>query len=387
MPAPELLAYADLIDRLRVYSQGGAGDAQQADLRQAVQSAYRELTFVRDWRYYSVRGRISVVAPYTTGTIAYDHTGGTYERMVTLTTGTWPTWARYGRLIIGTDLYEVDERKSSSVITLKADSNPGADVSSGTSYTLYRNAYTLPGDMVSVTKFQSDNGTWELMRVAPHELIELEKRSQASGTQVYFSIIGSPDAYGSFAIHFWPYPNVAENVDFLYRRRPRPMRYTGYGSAERAGTVTVSLSSQSVTGSGTSFNAAMVGSLIRFGDATNAPEGMAGLRPFVEQKVITAVTDTENITIDTPVENAHSAVKYVVTDPVDVDPVLIEPLFACAQKHLASFRKPDRLGAVTAVYQQALIQAMEQDARFTEDWPSTTWWSDPFSGTTVSAVV
>jgi hypothetical protein len=386
MPAPELLTYADLIDRLRVYSQGGAGDAQQADFRHAIQSAYRELTFVREWRYFQSRGRITLAAPYSTGTIVYDHTGGAYERLVTLTTGTWPTWARYGRLLIDTDLYEVAERLSGTQLTLRADSNPGADVAS-TSYTIYRNSYTLPGDMVSVTKFQGDNGNWELLRVPPHELTELEKRSQASGTPVYYCIFGSPDVLASFAITFWPYPNAAENIDFLYRRRPRVMRYTGYGTAERQGTVAGTATGTSITGTTTAFTSAMIGSVIRFGDATNAPEGLGGLHPYVEQKVITAVDDETTLTVDTPLLNTYSAVKYTISDPVDIDPVLIEPLFACAQKHLASFRKPERSGAATAIYQQALIQAMEQDSRFSEDWPADIWWHDPFSGTNVASVV
>ena len=30
---------------------------------------------------------------YLTGTVAYDHQGGTYDRLLTLTDGTWPAWA------------------------------------------------------------------------------------------------------------------------------------------------------------------------------------------------------------------------------------------------------------------------------------------------------
>lgn len=386
MPAPELLGYQDLIQRLQAYSQGGAGDAQMADIRQAIHSAYREVIGCHDWKYFQVRGRIVLAAAYDTGTIVYDHTGGTYERQVTLSGGTFPDWARYGRLKISTDLYEVAERKTSTVLTLKSDSNPGADVSS-TAYTLYRNAYTLPGDMVTITRFQSDDGPWDLQRIDPVEFMQLEKRWQAASTPYCYSIMGSPDALGSFAIHFYPYPTAAENIDFIYRRRGRQLRYTGFGTADRSGTVSGTAGFTSISATSGAFTSAMVGSLIRFGDTTNHPDGLPGLNPYVEQKVIAAVTDANSLTTDTALDSTYTNVKYVITDPVDVDPALIEPLYACAQKHLTSFRRPERMATSVALYRESLIQAMEEDSRFAAEWPSTIWWHDPYGGSTVAAGV
>lgn len=72
---------------------------------------------------------------YSTGTVVYDHTGGANERQLTLTGGTWPTWAKSpGRIFINEDWYSLDTRVSDSIVTLKSTDNPGADVASTTFY-------------------------------------------------------------------------------------------------------------------------------------------------------------------------------------------------------------------------------------------------------------
>lgn len=70
---------------------------------------------------------------YSTGTVVYDHTGGANERQLTLTSGTWPTWAKLpGRIFINNDWYSLDTRVSDSIVTLRITDNPGSDVSSTT---------------------------------------------------------------------------------------------------------------------------------------------------------------------------------------------------------------------------------------------------------------
>ena len=72
------------------------------------------------------------------------NSGGANERQLTIAAGTWPTWAARGRVSISNATYAVENRVSTTILTLRPDQNPGADVAAGTAYNLYQQAYTLP---------------------------------------------------------------------------------------------------------------------------------------------------------------------------------------------------------------------------------------------------
>ena len=149
MPFTTIHSYHDVIDHLLDHFGGLEGGRNVKMAKRAILAAYRSLPTVYNWSYYYKRGRVASVAAYSTGTIAYDHTGGTYERQATLTSGTWPSWAARGILRINDIDYDVHERISDTVVTLSVNSNPGADVASSTTYTLSRDAYPLPFDFQS----------------------------------------------------------------------------------------------------------------------------------------------------------------------------------------------------------------------------------------------
>jgi hypothetical protein len=126
------ITYADLIEFALDYL-GGTPDSQALrDCRRSVLQAYRDLANAHPWSYLLTHGRVATRPPYMTGTIAYDHVGGAYDREVLLSGGTWPDWAGLGtHLRIGDVTYAVDERRGDTSITLLADLNPGADVDLG----------------------------------------------------------------------------------------------------------------------------------------------------------------------------------------------------------------------------------------------------------------
>ena len=150
MSRVSLVTWKDLIDHT-VDWMGVNPEAEAIrSARRATLNAMRDLANEANWIYYYGRCRITTSAPYTTGTIEYDHTGGAYERVVTLSGGTWPSWASLGTLVINNTPYEVSARKSATEITLTSGSNPGEDVAAGSTYTLFRDTYTLPNLFKSV---------------------------------------------------------------------------------------------------------------------------------------------------------------------------------------------------------------------------------------------
>ncbi len=109
---------------------GGTPDAQAIrDVRRSCLEAYRELANARTWLFLMRHGRTITNAPYLTGTINYQHSGGLYPRMMTISDGTWPAWAGPGAEVrVGVVTSQVAERRSDTVLTLDAAVNPGANL-------------------------------------------------------------------------------------------------------------------------------------------------------------------------------------------------------------------------------------------------------------------
>ena len=126
---------SDVINHGFDYLGGNPSEQSRRDIVRAALEAYRDLANAFNWSYLYTHSRV-YTSPAFDGsqvgaTIAYDLTGGQYERMVTLTGAVWPDWAAEGTYIrVGTqdDLiggastgfvaYRVRERKSATVLTL-----------------------------------------------------------------------------------------------------------------------------------------------------------------------------------------------------------------------------------------------------------------------------
>ncbi len=336
MSAPPLLAYFDLIDHLRDSIGGSPDEGNQRAIITAIQNAYRELVNARNWQYFWTAHRIQLVEPYSTGTVEYLHTGGTYERQLTLTDGEWPSWALYGKVVIGDVVHSVEDRKSATVLTLHLIHNPGADVDSGTSYTIYRDDYTLPCDFRTMCRPLAEGSGWWGSYVSPEEFMVLSRQGDTSGRPRSWSILGDQNLIGSYAIHVWPYPDADETFDFIYQRSGRQLHKKGIVASEITGTVQTSAASATVTGVGTSFDETMIGSLIRVTTSTTeTPTGVDGLNPWLEQKIIVDVTSATSLSVDSVFANNLTGVKFMITDPVDLPDKMITALLRSAEYELA----------------------------------------------------
>ena len=105
----EVLTFQDAVDRLALATGCRATGREYNQLRMAVLDAYKDLPNKHSWSYYKRAFQITTVAPETGKVCAYDHTGGTYERQLTLTTGTWNDQAADGQVVLGDNLYNIFE--------------------------------------------------------------------------------------------------------------------------------------------------------------------------------------------------------------------------------------------------------------------------------------
>ena len=170
------LTYFDLVESLITSSYGGPQDAEQRDIRTAIHRAYNELTTIKDWAYYHVHGRVITDAPYSTGTVA------SVDELVTLTGGTWPSWAASGAYIkIGDEICRVASRLSSAVIELDTTLALKANVS-GESYTLYRTVYPLPSDFRNMDEPSDEYNWWSGMYLTPDEAMKVERVNKTTAS-------------------------------------------------------------------------------------------------------------------------------------------------------------------------------------------------------------
>lgn len=360
----ELYTYKDLIDHGREYLGANASAEAARHCRLAALNALADLARGHRWTYYFERWRLATVAPYSTGTVAYDHTGGTYERQLTLTTGTWPSWAALGTVQINSVLYEVAERKSNSVVTLSVNSNPGDDVAS-TTYSIFRDTYPLPINFLAMGAICLLNRAVLLSQEHPSSWLERQQIYRGPGTPRTYCIRADPNYQNTLAISFFPPPDNVYNVDAIYQRMPRQLKVEEY----TAGTVTTSSGSTTVTGSGTAWASRHVGCVLRvLNSTTNTPTGRAGEYPADYERVVVSVESATSLTVDDLIDETLTAKKYVLSDPVDVETqVMLTALQRGVESQLAKTRRMQDRQEVEAEYVRALLKAREADSRSFQD--------------------
>lgn len=347
-----MLTYQDIVEHLITSTSGGPQDAEQKDIRSAIQRAYNEVVWMRDWQYYHTTGRI-IFSDSWQGTVTYTPA----TRTVTKSSGdAFPSDATRHCMRINNVVAKVATRTSDSVLVLDSTLYFPDTYTSAVSASLYRSVYPLPSDFRNLDA-PIDEARWAGFRyVSQDTAMKMERAQDIQGPPSYWTVVKDPDGYG-YAVKVLGYPVDVETLDFTYRRTPRTLRLSGHESSSRAGTVSVA--GTTVTGSGTSFSSAMVGSYIRFGTASAHPDTLGSMNPWQAEAKIAAVASATSMTIDT--SSTYSGVKYVITDPVDAPDGMSNCILSAAEYWLARMRG-DGADKRFAMYQRDLRLAMENDA-------------------------
>ena len=354
-----LTLYSDLISHCLDYMLVDPSAEADRVARRAVQAAINTIPQMRRWAYYYSPLLINTNASQTSSTITFDYTGGASERMVTIASGTWPSWAALGVLRISSVDYEVATRESSTVLTLSRNSNPGEDVAAGTSYTLFRNQYPLPTDFLALGDIINRTNKIPLQYIAPNEWQQKTAISMGPQQPFCYTIMGSRNYVNTMTLFLWPPPGSAYTLDGVYQRRMRPVLVQGYTT----GTVTASAASTTVTGSGTAFTSNMVGSVMRFGTSTtDPPTGVGGTYPFTEERIITAVASSTGLTVDAVPSQSYTATKFTISDPVDIfEGAMLTFLLRECERQVRILRRINATSEERLDYEAAKVLAFESD--------------------------
>jgi hypothetical protein len=178
---------------------------------EAVNEAVRFVATSRNWKWYNRMVTIDLQPPYSTGTIAITSGAAT----VTLTGGTFPSWAASGVILYGGQVYEVSTRDSDTQLTL-SENWPGASLTAS-SYTLAQYAYALPSSGVySIMKVLGGNG-W------PYPVEPISYASWAT-LRDQFPTGGGPYSWTIFQgkIAVWPYYTGSNAVRYNLHVKAKP---------------------------------------------------------------------------------------------------------------------------------------------------------------------
>lgn len=361
-----IVTFDDILDHLLDYSGSDTAASATARHRRAIQNAYQLLPTRHDWSYLRGIMRVTTVAPYDTGTIAYDYTGGANERMVALTGGTWPAWIASGYLLIANVPYRVESRISDTIITLAEQSAPTADIAALTEYQALQDQFPLPADFIAGDEAVVNEVGTLMQYTHPREWSSQRRMNSGTGQPVLYTYLGTTSPRGRISIAIWPPSDAAYVIDILYKRAMRPLVYAHVSD----GLVAATAASATITGSGTAFKSGMVGSIIRFGVdlGENVPTGPTGNEPAVVERTITAVASGVSLTVDEVMPETITAAHYLISDPIDIEVASMYEYFCreCEKQwRLISRSKAtaEEISVDNAAYNKAWLQAREADNR------------------------
>ncbi len=356
--AVELLTYNDCVEHLVDVFQFADATRLGRLARKAVDTIYRDLPYRYNWRYYHRRATFETVASYSTGTIAFDFTGGSSERLVTLSSGTFPSWAKFGRIIIDDVAYRIATNPSSTTLTLYEEDNPGEDVTAGESYTLYRNEYPLPADFRRNFKLYDTTDEIEIPLVefaeSQHLQVGVDKTPNAPRCAY---IRNTGDYMGVWSVEFMPPPSAARTYDLSYEAKPRDILTVSYITG------TVTTSGVTATFSGTGLPASVLpGSVVRFSADATAVTNKFGANPFIEQRILVGKTSATVWTLDQALTTDATADAFQVSDPIDIHPGGMTTAFLrMIEAELAKMLNLKDVGERTAQADRARFQAYENE--------------------------
>lgn len=357
MASTLLYTYSDVQSELLDYIGSSSPDKSSLrKVRQAIENAYRDFVNLRLWSYFQTRGALNTVAYYNTGTITYvDATGA-----VTLSGGTFPSWAAFGWLRINAVDYQVSTRDSDTQLTLSVNTRVGSDVSSASAYTLYRDTYPLQVNCVRIGTLKDANRSLILQYVQPNDFIESRAIYQTPTIPFRYTIASDEKYVGTMAIKFYPPPDQAYQYMYMYQRAPRYLTTPSYTTG------TVTTSGTTVTGTGTTWAESMIGCVIRFGsDGTTAVTGTTGSNRYSSQRIITGWTNSGSLLIDSALStDLSTATTYEISDPIDLEATSMYTAFLRrAEWEVAQMFNREDVQIAYGKYQQAERLAFEADSR------------------------
>jgi len=347
------LTAQDLQDTLVRMTGGKADQETVLDIRRAIRQALWDVSSSHQWPYYHDYYHLLADAPYTTGTVTY--TAST--RRLTISGGTWPSWAAYGVIILDTKHARLESRTSATVATVSAADAPADDYSG--SFTLYRYQFELDHtlNLYKFGRLLVDQTA--VLDYVPPDLFETDARRShltSGGRPRQFTVSRGP-TIGRTTLSIWPWPSEAMRFRFGYLRHPRDIKVWEYDT----GVVTTTETSSTVAGTDTSWTSDHVNCLLRIGSNRNAaPTSRDGRNPPLAEVLVRSVQSATTLVTASEVLASTQNVAHTLSDVLDLDvQACTVAVIYGARRQLAMLRNedPKAMAVIDRAYREALYNA------------------------------
>lgn len=202
LTAGELWSYAKRV------AKNNSGSLTDQIVKEVVNDALDMVSYEADWAALTRYTTLAIQGYYNTGDV--DITQG--SAAVTLATGTWPSWAASGYLVVGNKTYRVYTRDSDSQVTLS--SAIGTDSATNATYILYQDSYTLPTDLLKIKGVHfGENWKWG-NDPCSYETLVAAKTNDITGQSAPYLWCAA-----NGKLHLWPYPTEDTDLAIIYKKR------------------------------------------------------------------------------------------------------------------------------------------------------------------------
>ena len=375
----EIFTYADLVHRLKERRGLTGSDREMMQLQIAVADAYRELPTYCMWRHYHRRVVITTEAKEVFEDASYVAS----TRLLTATTGTWPTNAVLGEITYGNARYKVKARVSNTVLELSTADQESANFTGDVTWS--RSSYVLPYVPKRIESVIVESIANELTYVDPTQMVREKRRfSQDSGNSTYYTIRPSDYYAGVNEIEITPVPDSASRIEITMHIRPTPFKTFELKGTDGATSDGISIFSSASA----SFTTQIANCLLRLSASTSYPKASTEFDTsrvdYATQAFVSYASPTSLISSAEFSANVSSK-GYTVSDIADIDAnAMLAVLEALAWKkfcyNVAAYEKMGP--AANLVFVDELNKAKAASATISADMESPTqseWYNRAFS--------
>lgn len=331
----------------------------QVDVRRATRAAiwgYEQATTRHQWSNYDDQFTAYFNAKYETGTIDIDSAG-----VVTLTGGTFPSWAALASVYIDDDrAYRVKSRGSDTEVTLE---NWTGETATGSAYVLRQDRVLMDDDVREVYDVWNETENWSLRVVDVKTFRDYDRPKIYSGSDPYVVTFRTVNISGvaKTEMRISPGASNAVEMDVAFMRRPRRPRVL-HKSVATVATNAVTLVNPLPLG------VSAVGCLVRHGGilppTADQEFGIQTPSLATSEGVVTAQASTTSLTTSGVPDITSESI--VITDVLDIPRHILHPvqLYAEAQMRRIGHNDIRSYQALMAEADEQLRYAMEQDAPY-----------------------
>lgn len=204
------------------YDNLSAGE--KATLDMIIESGLRQFYYPpipHRWSFFTPAATMATTVPYGTGTVAITKGATT----VTLSDGTFPSWAAQGTLVISSRSYAIASRTDGTHVELS--SNWPETTVTAANYSLQRRAYDLPDDfgaIIGQINFDAGEGAYTPIQIIGEgQVRERLQYSTSTGRPRYAALRPTAFTTGTgqrFEILFYPMADAVYDLVYRYNVLP-----------------------------------------------------------------------------------------------------------------------------------------------------------------------